>query len=204
MTGKHGTARNHDGRDVEARSSHQETRHVLVAGGDEHQTVKGVGCCHGFRAVADEFTGNEGILHADVAHGQTVADGNGGEHDGNASAERHALLDGVDDFVEVHVPGHDVVLRADDADQGFADFSIAKTECFQKAALRGGIDAFGKRITSHGYPFFFLSTAACGGRGRSAMTINCAGGANESAGSSTPRFFDFIAESLIFEISKIA
>ena len=66
----------------------------------------------------------------------------------------NALFDSVDDFVEIHMPWHDVVLRADNADQRLADFGVAKTECFQETALWCGIDAFGKRITSHGYPFF--------------------------------------------------
>ena len=115
--------------------------------------------CHGFRTVTDEFARNQGILHADVAHSQTVADGNGGKDDRNTAAESNALFDSVDDLVEIHVPWHDVVLRADNADQRFADFGVAKTECFQETALWCGIDAFGKRITSHGYPFFLSAVA---------------------------------------------
>ena len=143
VSGEHGAAAHDDRRNVEARRGHQKARHVFVAGGDEHQPVKGMGHRHRFRAVGDQFSGDERILHPGVSHGKAVADRNRRENDGNAACECDALLHGVHDLVKIHVARNDVVLGTHDADQGFADFGVAKAERLQKGALRGGVDALG-------------------------------------------------------------
>ena len=112
---------------------------------------------HRFGAVADEFARDERVLHAHVAHRQAVAHGDGRKDDRHTAGQGHPLLDRFGDLVEVHVPRNDVVLGVDDADERLADFFVAQAERLQKAALGSGIDAFGKRITTHDCPISSVS-----------------------------------------------
>ena len=84
--------------------------------------------CHRFGGVGNEFARNQGVLHADVAHREAVADGNCREHNRNAARQSHALLDGIDNLVEIHVARNDVVLGAHNADQRLADFGITQAQ----------------------------------------------------------------------------
>lgn len=79
---EHRAARDHDARDVEAGGGHEQAGHVLVAGGHQHEAVERMRRGHRLDAVGDELARNERILHALVAHRQTVADGDGREDDG--------------------------------------------------------------------------------------------------------------------------
>lgn len=89
---------------------------------------------HRLDAVGDELARNERILHALVAHRQTVADGDGREDDGHAAAQGDALLHRVRNLVKKDVSRNDVVLRGDDADERALNLRIAETESLKKRA----------------------------------------------------------------------
>ena len=148
--GEHRAAAHDDRGDVEACGGHQQTGDVLVAGRNEHQAVEGVRDRHRLGRVRDQFARDERVLHADVPHGEAVADRDRGKHYRNASSEGYALLHRVHDLVEVRVARNDVVLRAHDADERTADFVVAQTERLQEGPLRRGVDTVLERCASHG------------------------------------------------------
>ena len=104
---------------------------------------------HRLDAVGDELARNERILHALVAHRQTVADGDGREDDGHTAAQGDALLHRVRNLVKKDVSRNDVVLRGDDADERALNLRIAETESLKKRALRSRVDAFLEGIRTH-------------------------------------------------------
>ena len=67
---------------------------------------------------AMRIPGDQGVLHADVAHGDAVAHGDGGELHRRAAGGADARLDGLGDLVQVHVAGDDLVVGAHHADEG--------------------------------------------------------------------------------------
>ena len=146
---EHRAARDHDARDVEAGGGHEQAGHVLVAGGHHHEAVERMRRGHRLDAVGDELARNERILHALVAHRQTVADGDGREDDGHTAAQGDALLHRVRNLVKKDVSRNDVVLRGDDADERALNLRIAETESLKKRALRSRVDAFLEGIRTH-------------------------------------------------------
>ena len=157
---EHRPARDKDRRDVEPRRGHQQAGDVFVAVGDHDQTVELVGHDHGFGGVGDQVAGDEGILHADVPHGDAVAHGDGREHDGRAARGADTGLDGLGDLVEVHVAGDNLVIRADHADQRARQLLVRIAQGIQKAAVRRALHAGFDLLRTHG---FLLS---CGPWGR--------------------------------------
>ncbi len=76
-----------------------------------------MGACDGFDAVGDEFARGQGILHAGVAHGDAVANGDGVEFHGDAAGVFDALLEEGADFIEVAVAGDEAFVRVANADE---------------------------------------------------------------------------------------
>jgi len=60
--------------------------------GDHDERVEAVGDGHGLGAVSDEVSRDEGVLHADVAHGDAVAHRDGWEDDGHAARHGHTPI----------------------------------------------------------------------------------------------------------------
>ena len=144
-TGQHGAAGAEDGGDVHPGGGHEQAGHILVAVGDHHQTVELVGHGHGLGGVGDEVPGDQGILHAHVAHGDAVAHGDGGGAAGGADAGLH----GLGDLVQVHVAGDDLVIGADHADQGALQLLLGIAQGIEQGAVGGGGDAFFHNVRTH-------------------------------------------------------
>ena len=116
MSGHHRAAADENGRDVDAGSRHQETRNILVAVRNHHQSVELMRDCHALRGIADQITGNQRILHSDVAHGDTITDRNRREHHRHSASLGNAHLHRLSNLVQVHVARNDFVVGADDTD----------------------------------------------------------------------------------------
>ena len=135
VAGQHRPAGNEDGGDIEPRRGHQQAGHVLVAVGDHDQAVELVGDGHGLGGIRDQVAGDQGIFHADMAHGDAVAHGDGREHDGRAAGRPDAGLDRVGDLVDVHVARDDFVERADHPDQRAGSLFLGIAQGVQKAPV---------------------------------------------------------------------
>ena len=148
--GQHGAAGDENGGKVQTGRGHQEAGNVLVAVRDHDEAVKAVGFDHGFGGVRDEVSRNERILHAFVAHGDAVADGDGREHDRGAAAHGDADADRFRDLVEVHVTGDDLVVGADDADEGTSQFFLGETQGIVQGAMGRVLEPIDDGIFDHG------------------------------------------------------
>ena len=76
-----------------------------------------MGANHRLGGVGNQVTGDQTVLHALVAHGNTVAHRNGREHNGRTACHGNTQLDGIDDFIQVHMSGDDLIIGADNANQ---------------------------------------------------------------------------------------
>ena len=143
---QHGAAGTEDGGDIQPRSRHQQARHVLVAVGDHHKTVKLVGHDHGLRGIRDEVPGHQRILHPHMAHGDAVAHGDGRKHHRRAACGPDTGLYSLGDLVQPHVAGDDLVIGADHADEGPGKLLIGIAQRVKQAAvgrpLHAGLDLF--------------------------------------------------------------
>src|SRR5665648_300110 len=128
MAGEHGPAADHDGGHVEAHGGHEHAGHDLVAGRHQHQRIEGVGDGHGFDGVGDELAAGQGVEHAQMVHGDAVADAHDAELQGHAAGAAHAGLDGLDDAAQVHVTGHDFAEGVGDADERLLHLGVADAE----------------------------------------------------------------------------
>ena len=107
---------------------------------------------HCFSGISNQIAGDEGVLHADVPHGDPVADGNRGEENRRAARRADARFDGFGDFVQIHMPGDDFIIGGNDADERLADFLIGQTEGIEQRAVGGAfhalLDVFGQQGNS--------------------------------------------------------
>ena len=146
MAGQHGAAGAEDGRDIQAGRGHKQAGHVLVAVGDHHQAVELMGHDHGLGGVGDQVPGDQGVLHAHMTHGDAVAHGDGGEHNGGAPGGPDPGLHRLGDLIQVHVAGHDLVIGADHAHQGAGELLVRIAQGVQQrtvgGALHPGLDLF--------------------------------------------------------------
>ena len=134
--GQHGPAADDDGRQVEPGGSHQHTGDDLVAVGDEHQGVEGVGLGDDLHRIGDELAAGQGVLHARVVHGQPVADADGIALEGRATGHADAGFDRVGDLAQPDVAGDRFVIRVDHADEGLVYFPVGTAQRPQQRAVR--------------------------------------------------------------------
>ncbi len=67
----------------------------LVTGGNEHHPVEGVRLDHYFNRIGDHIPRRQGISHAIMSHGQTIAYGDGVELEGQSTSLPDALFYGI-------------------------------------------------------------------------------------------------------------
>ena len=91
---------------------------------------------HRLAAIGDQLAGGEGILHADMPHGDAVAHADGREFDRHAARQTDAVLDGLRDVVQVVVPRHALRLRADHADQRELQLLVGQAERLPEGTMR--------------------------------------------------------------------
>src|SRR5699024_9196764 len=123
----HGAAADKDRWNVDPCGYHQKSRHVLVTVGHHDQSVELVGHGHGLCGVRDQVSCHQGVLHADMSHGNAVTDGNGREHDGRSACHGNSHFYSLDDLVQVHVTRHDLIVGSDDTDQRSVQFLLRKS-----------------------------------------------------------------------------
>ena len=60
--------------------------------------------------IGDKIAGDKRILHAGVTHRYTVADRDSGENYRVAARHSYAGFNSVNDFIDIHMSGHDLVI----------------------------------------------------------------------------------------------
>ena len=139
VAGEHGAAADHDGRQVKAGGSHEHARNDLVAIGNQHQGVEGMGRGHDLNAVGDQLPAAQGVFHADVVHGDAVADADGAKDHGGSAGHVHTVPHRFNDLVQVGVPGHHIAGRTGNAHQGAADFGVGVSHGFEECPVGGPV-----------------------------------------------------------------
>ncbi len=122
----HGSARYEDRRDIYARRAHEHAGYYLIAIGHEYRAVERVSAQHRFHAVGDKLARGQGVAHAVVTHGKTVANAYARNYYGRASARVYAGLYGVGYRVEVHVTGNYFGLCRHYGDERLCDLLVGK------------------------------------------------------------------------------
>ena len=111
---------------------------------------------HGLGGVSDEIPGDQGILHADVAHSDAVAHGDGGELHRRAPGTPDAGLDRLGNFVQIHVAGDDLIVGADHADEGALQLLLGVAQGVKEGAVGGALHAPGHVVAAHGMTSFCM------------------------------------------------
>ena len=104
---------------------------------------------HALCGVGDQIPRDEGILHADVPHCDAVADCDRRKYHRYAARLRHAELYGIDDLIQIHMAGHDLVIGTYDPDHWLAHFFLCKSQCIEQASVWSLLHPFFHIITSH-------------------------------------------------------
>ena len=147
--GEHGTAAHHDGRDIDPQHGHEHARRHLVAVGNHHQGVKGMGHGHDLHRIGNDLAAGQGILHALVVHGQAIADPDGPEGDGGASGDADPGFHRFQNLVKMDMTGDDLVVGVRNADQGPADLLVGIAHGLEQGTMRRPLHPFAYCITAH-------------------------------------------------------
>ena len=84
-----------------------------------------------------------------MAHGDAVADGDGGEDNGGAAGHGYTQLHGLHDLVQIHVAGDDLIVGADDADEGPLLLLLGQAQSVVQAPVGGVLRAVHDGIFDH-------------------------------------------------------
>ena len=141
--GVHGPAGDEERRDVQPGGRHQHTGGDLVAVGQQHHGVEGVGGDHDLDRVGDELAAGHGHAHARMSGGQAIADRDGGELERGAAGLGDAELDGLAQGVQVDVAGHELVEGVHHGHQGLVEVLRPPAHGIEQRAVGGAIDTFG-------------------------------------------------------------
>ncbi len=155
MACHHRAAADKDRRNIDAGCCHQQTRYILVAVRDHDQTVKLMRDRHALCGIRDQITGDQGILHADMAHGNTVTYGDGREYHRGSACHGNAEPDRLSDLIQVHMTGNDLVVGADDTDHRPLHLLFGHSKCVKQTAGGGRLHTYSYMITIH------LHTSLC-------------------------------------------
>ena len=67
-----------------------------------------------------------------------------------------AELDCLDDLVEIHMTGNDLIVGADDADQRLSHLFLGKSKGIEQGTVRRLLHAFFDVVTKHGDLLFYV------------------------------------------------
>ena len=132
-----------DRRHVEPAHRHHHAGQRLVAAGDADQRVIGVAAHGQLDRIRDHLARRQRGLHALVAHGDAVGDGDGAELARRAAGGGDALLDRLGLAHQRDVAGRGFVPAGGDADERLMDLRRGQTHRVIIGAMRRALGAFG-------------------------------------------------------------
>ncbi len=136
-------------RQIKPRRRHEQTGHIFIAIRHHDERVELMRHRHAFRGIRNQVSRHEGIFHADMPHGNPVADRNRRKDDGHAARFRNAELHGLDNLVQIHMTGHDFIIGTDNPDHGLVHFFFRKTKSMKKASVGRLLHPLAHCVTSH-------------------------------------------------------
>src|SRR5579884_1576921 len=137
---RHRATTDEDGRNVQAHRGHKHPRYDLIAVGNADHTIEAVGLDHGFDAVGNQFAAGQRVLHADMAHRDTVIYADSIELERHASRCANGLLHQLAKGLQVNMPRHHVYIRVAHGDEGLVEVLLADNSgSAEQAAMRGAL-----------------------------------------------------------------
>ena len=149
FTGKHRASRHENGRYIDSCRSHEESRNVLIAVRNHHETVKLVCLRHTLRGIGNQVSCNKRILHADVPHRNPVADRNGGKLYRETAGLRNPHFHRLRNLVQIHVPRHNFVVGANHTDHRLLHLFLGKSQGIHQTSVGRLLHALPYMITNH-------------------------------------------------------
>ena len=159
MACQHGAAADEHRGYVDSGCGHQQAGHVLITVGHHHQGVELMGDGHTLGRVGNQVPCYQRILHADMAHGNAVADRNGRENHRGSSRHGHAQLDGFHDFIQVHMTRHNLVIGTDDSHQRLFHLLLGHSQCVKQGPVGCLLHTGFYCITLHFVSSYLFTTA---------------------------------------------
>ena len=95
-----------------------------------------------FCGICDQISRNQGILHADVAHGDSVTDGNSRNHDRSTACHGDSHLNRLHDLIQIHVAWYDLIIGTDDTDERTLHLFFRHSEGMEQGTMRCLLHAF--------------------------------------------------------------
>ncbi len=148
-SGHHRPAADEDGGDIHASGGHQHARHDLVAVGDHDQPVHRVGQRHALHRIGHQFATRQREVHADVPHGDPIADADDVELQGDAASQADASFDGLGDLVQVDMARDELVVGIGNADDRTLQLLWRQSQGVQQAPVWSALESSLHLITVH-------------------------------------------------------
>ena len=149
MACKHRTAAHKDCRHIDSRCCHQKSRHVFVTVRHHHQRVKLMRHCHCLCGIRNQVSGNQGILHSDMSHGNSVADCDCRKYNRSSPRHGHALFYRVHDFIQIHVARYNLIIGTDNSHQWAVHLFLCHAKGMKQRTVRSLLCSLCHCITSH-------------------------------------------------------
>ena len=113
-----GAAVNIDGRHVGAQDAHHAAGHVFVATADHQHAVHPLALHASLNAIRNDFTADQGVLHALSSHGHAIGNGGGAKNLRIAACFFNARHSRIGQFLQATVARGDGAVTVGHADHG--------------------------------------------------------------------------------------
>ena len=143
LAGFHRSARDEDGRDVQAHSGHEHARGYLVTVGDAYHGIGLVCIHHVFHRVSDDIARRQRIEHAVVSHSDAVVNSNGVELGRVAAQAFYFGLDNLACLVQMGVSWDKLCEGVHDGDDRSAELFALHAVCHPQGTCPSHASPFG-------------------------------------------------------------
>ena len=133
---QHGAAADKYGRHIDPGCSHQKPRHIFIAVGNHNKGVKLVGQRHALCRICNQVSCYQRIFHADMAHGNAVADCNSRKHHRSTSCHGYAQFYSLHNFIQIHMARHDLIIGAYNTHHGLFHLFFRHSKGIKQGAVR--------------------------------------------------------------------
>ena len=89
-----------------------------------------------FCGIRNQISRYQGILHADVAHGDSITDGDSRNHDRGSSRHGNSHLNGLNDLIQIHMARYNLIIGTDDTDERTLHLFFRHSEGIEQGAVR--------------------------------------------------------------------
>ena len=104
---------------------------------------------HTLRGIRNQIPGHQGILHADMPHGNTIADSNGREHHRSTAGHGNAQLHGIHNLIQVHMARNYLIIGTYNTHQRLSHLFLCHTKSIKQGPVGCLLHTCLNRITFH-------------------------------------------------------